>query len=124
MPGWKLGQIESQFADIIWDNEPIQSGDLVQLSQEKLSWKKPTTYTVLRKLCQRGLFQNQAGIVTSVISRRDFRALRGQQLLDEYFEGSLVRLIRAITHRRQLSSQEITEIKRLLDKASDNTKKR
>ena len=92
MPGWKLGQIESQFADIIWDNEPIQSGDLVELSQEKLSGKKPTTYTVLRKLCQRGLFQNQAGIVTSVISRRDFRALRGQQLLDEYFEGSLVRL--------------------------------
>ena len=64
----KLGVVESHFADIIWKNEPLSSGELVKICEEELDWKKSTTYTVLKKLCERGLFQNQRGVVTSLIS--------------------------------------------------------
>ena len=75
MENVKLGLVEAQFADIIWENEPLSSGELVKLCQEKLEWKKSTTYTVLKKLCERGIFKNDGGVVSSVLSRDQFHAV-------------------------------------------------
>ena len=102
MEDMKLGLVESQFADIIWDNEPIPSGQLVMLCQEKLNWKKPTTYTVLRKLCQRGIFQNENGTVSSLISREEFQARQSEAFVEETFDGSLPAFIAAFTSRNKV----------------------
>ena len=79
----KLGVVESKFADIIWANEPLHSRELVKLCETELHWKKPTTYTVLRKLCERGIFQNVEGMVSSVISRQDFYAMQSEKFVEE-----------------------------------------
>lgn len=115
MPDWKLGPVEARFADIIWRNEPLHSSQLVELSRQQLSWKKPTTYTVLRKLCQRGLFQNVDSTVTSLISRGEFYARQSEEYLNEVFDGSLPELIQAILTRKQLSRKDIRQIKQMLD---------
>ena len=111
----KLGAVESRFADLIWANEPLTSHRLVELCQQALNWKKPTTYTVLRKLCQRGIFQNQDGTVTSVISREDFYAGQSRQFVAETFDGSLPAFIAAFTRKQALSEEEIRAIRRLID---------
>ena len=85
----RLGAVESRFADIIWAHEPLHSRDLVTLCQEQLNWKKPTTYTVLRKLCERGIFQNENGMVSSKISRDEFYAMQSEQFVESAFSGSL-----------------------------------
>ena len=115
MSDMKLGVIETRFAEIIWENEPLSSGELVKLCQEKLTWKKPTTYTVLRKLCEKGIFQNQDGTVTSLISRADFQALQSQQFVDETFDGSLPAFVTAFTSHKRLSQAEIDALQRLID---------
>lgn len=111
----KLGVIETRFADIIWKNEPLPSGKLVKLCEKELGWKKPTTYTVLRKLCERGLFQNKDGMVTSLISRQAFFGIQSTQFVEETFEGSLPSFIAAFTRRKSLSLEEIAEIRRMID---------
>jgi len=115
MSEMKLGAVESRFADIIWRNEPLTSGQLVQLCQQDLNWKKPTTYTVLRKLCERGLFQNQDGTVTSLISREAFQSMQSEQFVEETFEGSLPAFIAAFTARKTLSQEEIAQIRAMID---------
>lgn len=85
----KLGMVESRFADLIWENEPLTSGELVKLCERELHWKKSTTYTVLKKLCQRGIFQNEGGRVTSLLSKQEFYAAQSQQFVEETFQGSL-----------------------------------
>lgn len=112
----KLGAVESRFAEIIWRNEPLTSGQLVQLCQQELQWKKPTTYTVLRKLCERGLFQNEGGTVTSRISREEFHALQSEKFVEETFEGSLPAFIAAFTTRKALSAEEIAQIRQMIDR--------
>ena len=111
----KLGAVESRFAEIIWRNEPLTSGQLVQLCQQELQWKKPTTYTVLRKLCERGLFQNEGGVVTARISREEFHALQSEKFVEETFEGSLPAFIAAFTTRKALSAEEIAQIRQMID---------
>ena len=111
----KLGAVESRFAEIIWRSEPLTSGQLVQLCQQELDWKKPTTYTVLRKLCERGLFQNEGSVVTSQISREEFYALQSEQFVEETFEGSLPAFIAAFTTRKTLSAEEIAQIRQMID---------
>lgn len=115
MEEMKLGIVESRFADIIWKNEPLTSGKLVKLCSEELEWKKSTTYTVLKKLCERGLFQNENGTVTSLISREEFYARQSEQFVEETFDGSLPAFIAAFTKRKSLSEQEIEEIHRMID---------
>ena len=110
-----LGAVESQFADIIWQNEPLSSGELVKLCQQKLAWKKSTTYTVLKKLCQRGIFVNSGGTVSSVISRDEFYAAQSEQFIDETFKGSLPAFIAAFTSRKVLTKEEIQEIQKMID---------
>ena len=115
MDDMKLGAIESRFANMIWEQEPISSGELVKLCAQQLQWKKSTTYTVLRKLCDRGIFQNQDGIVTSLISRQDFHARQSEQIVNETFDGSLPAFVAAFTRRQTLSDQDIAELQRLID---------
>lgn len=114
MKDMKLGVIESHFADIIWQNEPLPSGELVKLCEAELKWKKPTTYTVLRKLCERGIFQNIDGIVSSVISKDDFYAMQSEQFVNETFHGSLPAFLTAFTKRNKLSEEEILELEQLI----------
>ena len=115
MEEMKLGLVESKFADLIWSHEPLSSRALVNLAQAELGWKKSTTYTVLKKLCERGIFQNQGGIVTSRISRQDFFAMQSEKFVEETFAGSLPAFLAAFAKRKPLSQQEITEIRRMID---------
>lgn len=115
MEEMKLGLVESKFADLIWSHEPLSSRELVNLAQAELGWKKSTTYTVLKKLCDRGIFQNQGGIVTSRISRQDFFAMQSEKYVEETFAGSLPAFLAAFTKRKPLSQQEIAEIRRMID---------
>ena len=112
MSDYKLGAVESRFADIIWTHEPLSSGELVKLCESSLDWKKPTTYTVLRKLCEKGFFRNEDGVVTSVISREEYDARQSEQFVEETFHGSLPAFLAAFTRRKSLSQQEIDEIGR------------
>lgn len=112
----KLGVVEEEFANIIWENEPLSSGDLVKLCQEKLEWKKSTTYTVLKKLCERGIFQNENSVVTSIIKKSEYFGIKSESFVDATFEGSLPAFIAAFTKRKKLSEEEIVQIKSIIDK--------
>lgn len=111
----KLGAVESRFAEIIWKNEPIASGNLVKLCEKELKWKKPTTYTVLRKLCERGIFQNENGIVTSKIKKDEFYAMQSEQFIDETFNGSLPSFLAAFSKRKSLSKKDVEEIEKMIN---------
>ena len=115
MPDTKLGVVETHFADLIWNNEPISSGELVKLCEKELSWKKSTTYTILRRLCERGIFQNTNGVVTSLISKDEFNAAQSEKFVEETFNGSLPKFLAAFSTRKKLSDSEIEELKRLID---------
>lgn len=111
----KLGVIETQFAELIWAREPIASGELVKLCEKELNWKKSTTYTVLKKLCERGIFQNNDGVVTSLLTKDEFNAVQSEQFVEDTFEGSLPAFLAAFTSRKTLSKDEVEEIRRLID---------
>lgn len=110
----RLGTIKSRFADIIWEYEPILSSELVKLAEEKLKWKKSATYTVLKRLCTKGLFENNKGTVASLVSRQEFYALQSEQFAEEAFEGSLPAFLIAYTARKALSPEEIEQLRRIL----------
>lgn len=112
----RLGAVESRFADIIWKNEPLSSGELVKLCEKELTWKKSTTYTVLKKLCERGIFQNEKGIVTSLVSKQELNSRQSEQFVEENFKGSLPAFIAAFTKRKAISQKDLKEIRELLDK--------
>lgn len=115
MEDYKLGMVESRFADIIWAHEPLTSRELVILCQKELEWKKSTTYTVLKKLCDRGIFQNQEGMVTALISKPDFHALQSEKFVEDTFDGSLPAFLAAFTRRKNLTAQEIDQIRAMID---------
>ena len=116
-----MGAIESRFAEMIWEREPVSSTELVRLAQQELEWKKSTTYTVLRRLCERGFFQNRDGIVTSLISRQDFYAVRSEQFVEETFSGSLPAFVAAFTSRNSLTTDEIAALQSLIDAQKHKT---
>ncbi len=111
----QLGAIESRFADLIWEHEPIASAALCELCAAELAWKKSTTYTVLKRLCEKGLFQNVKGTVTSRLSREEFYARQSEQYVDKAFDGSLPAFLAAFTKRKRLSSEEVGELRRLVE---------
>ena len=111
----RMGTAEARFADIIWENEPIASGDLAKLGFEEFEWKKTTCYTVLKRLCERGIFQNQKGIVTSLISREDYYARHSEQYVEETFGGSLPAFLTAFGSRKKLSDKEVNELQKIID---------
>lgn len=115
MEEMKLGVVESRFADIIWQNEPISSGELVKKCEKELSWKKSTTYTVLKKLCERGIFQNEKGIVTSLLSKEEFYSVQSEKFVEDTFDGSLPAFIAAFTKRKQLSQKDMDEIRKMIE---------
>ena len=115
MGDMRLGAIEAKFADLIWSNEPLSSAELVKLASQELDWKKSTTYTVLRRLCEKGIFQNEDGTVTSKISKQEFYAVQSEQFVDETFDGSLPAFLAAFTTRKALTAAEIAEIQQMID---------
>lgn len=115
MEEMKLGLVESKFADIIWSHEPLSSRELVALCQQQLDWKKSTTYTVLKKLCERGIFQNEGGTVSALISREDFHGMQSEKFVEETFQGSLPAFLAAFTKRKALTAQEISEIRQMIE---------
>ena len=120
MENRKLGLVETRFAELIWKNAPIASGELVKLCLAELEWKKSTTYTVLKKLCEQGIFQNDGGMVTALISREDFYALQSEKFVEENFHGSLPAFLAAFTARKQLSEKELTEIRAMIEVMGGN----
>ena len=112
-----MGTIESRFAEMIWQREPVSSSELVKLAAQELDWKKSTTYTVLRRLCERGIFQNNDGTVTSLISKQDFYAVQSEKFVEETFSGSLPAFLAAFTTRKKLSDAEINELQELINQS-------
>lgn len=121
MTDYKLGEVESHFADIIWENEPLTTKELVGLCERELQWKRTTTYTVLKKLSGHGIFQMKEKLVTALISREDYYAGRSEQFVAETFQGSLPAFIAAFTKRKALTKEEISEIREMIDGYSDRT---
>ena len=115
MADYRLGEIEMRFADLIWQNEPVASGDLVKLAQKELNWKKSTTYTILRRLCEREIFQNNDSVVTPLLSKEEFLAGQSEKFVEETFSGSLPQFLAAFSMRKKLSDKEIEEIQRFID---------
>ncbi len=114
MVEYKLGVMEMKFADLMWENEPISSGDLVKLCEQKLGWKKSTTYTMLRRLCQRNIFKNQDSLVSSILSKQEFHALQSEKFIEETFDGSLPQFLAAFSTRKKLTDKEIDELEKLI----------
>ena len=113
---YHMGTVERRFAEMIWEQEPIGSGELVKLAEDRLEWKKSTTYTVLRKLCDRGIFQNEGSIVTSILNREQYYGRQSKQFVSETFSGSLPRFIAAFAGEEKLTKKEIASLKALVEK--------
>ena len=115
MAEYRIGEVEMKFAQLIWENEPIASGELSKLSEKELSWKKSTTYTVLKRLCEKGIFQNEKGIVTSKVSFEEFQAKQSEQFVEDSFKGSLPGFVVAFCSRKKLSESEVEELQRIIN---------
>lgn len=110
-----LGEMEQRFAELIWQHEPLPSGELVTLAAEAFGWKKSTTYTMLKRLCERGLFANNGGQVSALLSREQHRVQQGEQLLAEGFGGSLPGFVAAFTRRNKLTAEDVAALRRMID---------
>ena len=115
MIDFELGEVQSRFADMIWEHQPVASGELVKLSEAQFGWKKSTTYTVLKKLCEKGLFVNEDGTVKALISREDYLSLRSERFVSESFGGSLPAFVAAFTSNRKLSAEDAAQLRRMID---------
>lgn len=111
----QLGNIEAKFAEMIWKNEPVSSSELVKMAAVEFEWKRTTTHTVLRRLIDKGLFQNEKGTVTSLISKQEFYAMQSRKIVDDSFHGSLPAFIAAFASNKKLSKSEVDEIQKMID---------
>lgn len=111
----RLGIVEAQFADIIWSHEPLIVKKLIALCEKEFNWKRTTTYTVLKRLCNKGIFKNENGTITSIISKDEFHAMQSEQFVEETFEGSLPAFISAFASRKKLNKKEIEEIRKMIE---------
>lgn len=118
MADLQMGAVESRFADIIWSNEPISSAELAKKSGELLGWKKTTAFTVLRRLCDKGIFKNEKGTVTSLITREEFYSAQSRKFVEDTFEGSLPKFLAAFTSRKRLSEEEVAELRKMVQEYS------
>lgn len=116
---YKLFDSEYRFASIIWEQEPVSSGRLVKLCEETLSWKKSTTYTVLKKLCDRGFLRNEDTIVTSVVKKYEVQRYESEQVIQRTFDGSLPLFVASFMSGKTLNREEVNELKRLIDSYPD-----
>ena len=115
MKYYKLAETEEKFAELIWQNDPIGSGDLVKLSEKEMNWKKSTTYTVLKKLCEKGIFQNENAVVSAQISKDEYYAKQSICFVEDTFGGSLPKFLTAFISGKKLSNNQAEELKRLID---------
>lgn len=115
MEDYKLGAIESRFADIIWDNEPMTTKQLVDLCAEELNWKRTTTYSILKKLSEKGFFKMENSMVTSLVSKEEYNACQSEKFVQETFKGSLPALVLSFGSRKKLSQDEIDELQKVID---------
>ena len=115
----RMTEAEEKLADIIWSREPVLSRDLVNICEEAFGWKKSTTYTVLKKLCDRGLFRNDGGTVTAAVSREEFHARQSERFVEETFDGSLPAFLAAFTSRKKLTREEIRQLQKLIDESRE-----
>ena len=120
MVEYKLGVVESRFADLVWEREPMSTAELVKLCEAELKWKRTTTYTVLKKLGEKGIFQLQDGIVTALISREDYYAAQSERFVSETFDGSLPAFFAAFTKRKAVSRKDLEEIRRMIDSVEED----
>lgn len=115
MKEYKLTESEEKFAELIWQKEPIASGDLVKLSEDEMNWKKSTTYTVLKKLCEKGIFQNENAVVSSLITKDKYYAKQSIRFVEDTFGGSLPKFLTAFMGGKKLSKHQAEELKKLID---------
>lgn len=115
MKEYKLAEAEARFAELIWQKEPVTSPELVKLCEKEFDWKKSTTYTVLKKLCDRGIFQNEKAVVTSLISKEEFYGYKSRKLVEDSFGGSIPKFLTAFMGGKKLSAKQAEEIKSLID---------
>lgn len=115
----QMGASETRFAEIVWRNEPITSMDLAELCGQQLGWKKTTAYTVLKRLCDKGILQNKGTVVTSCMTEREYYARRSTKFVEETFDGSLPAFIAAFAGQKKLSPEDIAEIRRMIDEMED-----
>ena len=115
MPEKTMGAVERRFADLIWDNEPITAAELARLADRELGWKKTTAYTALKRLCEKGIFRNESGTVSPILSREEYQRRQSQKFLDDTCGGSLPAFIAAFTSRGGLSRADLDEIRKMLD---------
>ena len=115
MDEMRLGMVEARFADIVWQNAPLSTKELVLICQNELNWKRTTTYTVLKKLCERGIFNTEDSKVSVLITRDDFYAMQSERFVEDTFGGSLPAFIAAFASRKKISESELEEIKRMIN---------
>ncbi len=111
----QLGEVEARFANLIWNRAPLASSALVSLAGEALGWKKSTTYTVLKRLCDKGLFQNDGGTVRVLVSRDAYYGAQSEQFVEETFSGSLPAFLAAFTSRKKLTPQEVAALREMIE---------
>lgn len=116
MPTPKIFESEYRFCLILWENEPIKSTELAKLCKDKLGWSKTTTYTVIKRLSERGVIQNENAIVTSIVSKEEAQLSELDEMVDKKFEGSVPAFIAAFGRRQSLSDAEIEEIRRIIER--------
>ncbi len=117
MIDYTLGAIESRFADIVWQNAPLTTSELVKRCADTLNWKRTTTYTVLKKLCEKGLFRLDNGMVSTLLSREEYDSAQTERYVEETFAGSLPAFLAAFTRHKTLRPEEIEQIHRMIDAA-------
>lgn len=110
-----LSESEMAFARLIWENEPIRSGELVKLCEEKFGWKKSTTYTVLKNLCNVGIFKNEKAVVTSLVSQEKYLEQESTTIVNNRFDGSISKFVTAFTGRKKMSEKQIQELKKIIE---------
>lgn len=115
----KVFESEYRFCLILWENEPINSTKLAKLCNEKLGWSRTTTYTVIRRLSDRGVVKNENAVVTSLVSKDQVQAAEIDELVEKTFQGSIPAFIAAFTKRKKLSGEEVEEIRRMMDRYED-----
>ena len=111
----KLGMVEARFADLVWQKAPLTTKELVALCEKELHWKRTTTYTVLKKLCEKGLFQTENSSVTPLMTREEFYAIQSERFVEDTFDGSLPAFIAAFSSRKRPTEKELEEIRRMMD---------